>query len=150
MDINPGVSDCVYPIPMKERLKSIGGFGEHGTAAELQNRLSDALMPPNAIPYSRFGRQIALLLLPAFGLVAGFGFIAAGRPHLSEWVWEIFTIPVLLVLFGQIAVSLWNREVGLDVVAALSMAAALVFGEELAAIIVALMYSGGQFLEAFA
>ena len=59
-------------------------------------------------------------------------------------------MPVLLVLFDQIAVSLWNREVGLDIVAALSMVAALVFREELAAIVVALMYAGGQFLEAFA
>jgi cation transport ATPase len=40
--------------------------------------------------------------------------------------------------------------VGLDIVAALSMAAALVFGQELAAAIVALMYAGGQYLEAFA
>ena len=39
---------------------------------------------------------------------------------------------------------------GLDIVAALSMTAALVFGEELAAIVVALMYAGGQNLESFA
>jgi P-type E1-E2 ATPase len=91
-----------------------------------------------------------MLLLPAFGIVVGFGLVAAGRPHLSQWVWAIFTMPVVLVLFGQIAVSLWNREVGLDIVAALSMAAALVFREELAAVVVALMYAGGQFLEAFA
>ena len=39
---------------------------------------------------------------------------------------------------------------GLDIVAVLSMAAALVVGEELAAVVVALMYAGGQFLEAFA
>ena len=35
-------------------------------------------------------------------------------------------------------------------VAALSMSAALVFGEELAAVVVALMYAGGQYLESFA
>ena len=39
---------------------------------------------------------------------------------------------------------------GLDIVAALSMSAALVFGEILAAAVVALMYSGGTFLESFA
>ncbi|MSP32392.1 MAG: heavy metal translocating P-type ATPase, partial [Pseudolabrys sp.] len=40
--------------------------------------------------------------------------------------------------------------VGLDIVAALSMTAALAVGEHLAAAIVALMYAGGQYLEAFA
>ena len=46
--------------------------------------------------------------------------------------------------------SLRRGEVGLDIVAALSMTAALAVGENLAAIVVALMYSGGQYLEAFA
>src|SRR6185436_10379735 len=41
-------------------------------------------------------------------------------------------------------------DVGLDIVAALSMAAALAFGEYLAAAVVALMYAGGQYLESFA
>jgi heavy metal translocating P-type ATPase len=40
--------------------------------------------------------------------------------------------------------------VGLDIVAALSMLAALVFAEYLAAAVVAVMYSGGQYLESFA
>ena len=39
---------------------------------------------------------------------------------------------------------------GLDVVAALSMLAALLFAEYLAAAVVAVMYSGGQYLESFA
>ena len=46
--------------------------------------------------------------------------------------------------------DLRRGDVGLDIVAALSMSAALVFGEELAAVVVALMYSGGQYLESFA
>ncbi len=50
----------------------------------------------------------------------------------------------------EIVTSLRRGDVGLDIVAALSMSAALAFGESLAAAIVALMYAGGQFLEAFA
>jgi heavy metal translocating P-type ATPase len=50
----------------------------------------------------------------------------------------------------EIAVSLRRGDVGLDVVAALSMLAALVFAEYLAAVVVALMYAGGQYLESFA
>ena len=55
--------------------------------------------------------------------------------------------PALLV---EIASSLRRGEVGLDIVAALSMSAALIFGETLAAAVVALMYAGGTFLENFA
>jgi heavy metal translocating P-type ATPase len=46
--------------------------------------------------------------------------------------------------------SLRRGDIGLDIVAALSMTAAVAFGEELAACVVALMYAGGQYLESFA
>ena len=46
--------------------------------------------------------------------------------------------------------SLRRGDLGLDIVAALSMTAALAVGQELAAAIVALMYAGGQLLESFA
>jgi heavy metal translocating P-type ATPase len=59
-------------------------------------------------------------------------------------------LPVLAALVVEIFRSLWRGEVGLDIVAALSMSAALLFGETLAAAVVALMYSGGTFLESFA
>ena len=54
------------------------------------------------------------------------------------------------MLIVQIITSLRRGDVGLDIVAALSMTAALVFGENLAAAVVALMYAGGQYLESFA
>ena len=86
-----------------------------------------------------------LILVPVIGLALGF----ALRPFAStEWsgsVWATFTLPVLVTFFFDIASSLRRGDVGLDIDAALSMSAALVFGEELAAMVVALMYSGGQF-----
>lgn len=66
------------------------------------------------------------------------------------WLHRLATLPVLLALLVQIVQSLRRGEVGLDLLAALSMAAALGFGEELAANVVALMYAGGQLLEDFA
>ena len=57
---------------------------------------------------------------------------------------------MLLVLLIEIVTSLRRGDVGLDVVAALSMGGALAFGEHLAAVVVALMYAGGQYLESFA
>ena len=88
--------------------------------------------------------------LVALGLVAGFALRIAGHAAWSGPVWTAVTLPVLAVLVVQIVTSLRRGDVGLDIVAALSMSAALAFGESLAAAIVALMYSGGQFLEAFA
>jgi heavy metal translocating P-type ATPase len=91
-----------------------------------------------------------LVLLPAFGLALGFAMPLLGQSAWQDRVWAAFTIPVLSVLVYDIVASLRRGEVGLDIVAVLSMAAALVVGEELAAVVVALMYAGGQFLEAFA
>ncbi|WP_375312232.1 heavy metal translocating P-type ATPase [Bradyrhizobium sp. A5] len=91
-----------------------------------------------------------LVVLPAFGLAFGFAIPLLGQAAWQDGVWAMFTIPVLIVLVYDIVTSLRRGEVGLDIVAALSMVAALVVGEELAAIVVALMYAGGQFLEAFA
>ena len=67
----------------------------------------------------------------------------------ANLAWTIGTAPVLLALLVQIVTSLRRGDVGLDVVAALSMSAALAFGETLAGNVVALMYAGGQLLEAF-
>ncbi|MBI3699749.1 MAG: heavy metal translocating P-type ATPase [Afipia sp.] len=91
-----------------------------------------------------------LVVIPAFGLAAGFALPLFGGSTWQALCWAIFTIPVLLSLLVEIVTSLRRGEVGLDIVAALSMTAALAANEELAAIVVALMYSGGQYLEAYA
>jgi heavy metal translocating P-type ATPase len=91
-----------------------------------------------------------LVAIPAFGLASGLALPFLGQPAWQGWVWTAFTIPVLLTLLYDIVSSLQRREVGLDIVAALSMTAALGVGENLAAVVVALMYAGGQYLEAFA
>jgi len=90
------------------------------------------------------------LTIAAVGLLAGF---AARFFDLGVWsasIWAAATVPVLLVLVAEIVTSLRRGDVGLDIVAAISMLAALIFGEHLAAAVVALMYAGGQYLESFA
>ena len=57
---------------------------------------------------------------------------------------------ILLSLCIEIAKKLRKGEYGLDLIAALAMGSSLWFGEYLAGAIVGLMYSGGQFLEAYA
>ena len=100
--------------------------------------------------FSDFIVRSVLVTLPAVGLVSGFALPLFGLPAWQGWVWAAFTVPVLLALLYEIVASLRRGEVGLDIVAALSMTAALAVGENLAAVVVALMYSGGQYLEAFA
>ena len=91
-----------------------------------------------------------LILFPALGLAAGFAIRPLGLAGWSGFVWAAFTLPVLLTLIYEIVSSLRRGDVGLDIVAAVSTSAAIVFGEELAAVVVALMYAGGQYLESFA
>ncbi|MFO1091224.1 MAG: heavy metal translocating P-type ATPase [Hyphomicrobiales bacterium] len=86
-----------------------------------------------------------LVVLPLAGLALGFAL-----PDRSAQIWTLATLPVLATLFFEIATTLAKGEVGLDLVAAISMTFALLYGEPLAAIVVALMYASGQFLENFA
>ncbi|MBE0414822.1 heavy metal translocating P-type ATPase [Yoonia sp.] len=94
--------------------------------------------------------KTAILLLAAIGLIAGLAFYFAGQPDIANLIWVAGVVPALAALVIEILRSLRSGEVGLDIVAALSMSAALVFGETLAAAVVAVMYSGGTFLESFA
>jgi len=88
--------------------------------------------------------------LAAAGLAAGIAANLTGHGDWARSIWTAATLPVLAALLIEIVTSLRRGDVGLDIVAALSMTAALVFGESLAASIVALMYGGGQYLESFA
>ncbi|WP_036349430.1 heavy metal translocating P-type ATPase [Microvirga sp. BSC39] len=97
----------------------------------------------------RFIRPV-LVILPLAGLLLGFGASLAGYGSWMEPIWAVATIPVLTALLVEIVANLRRGDVGLDVVAALSMTGALLFGEHLAAVVVALMYAGGQYLESFA
>ncbi|AMS39088.1 heavy metal translocating P-type ATPase [Aminobacter aminovorans] len=94
--------------------------------------------------------KTALLLAAVGGLLGGLALYFSGRPDLASTVWLVGVLPVLGALLVEILRSLWCGEIGLDIVAALSMSAAVLFGETLAAAVVALMYSGGTFLESFA
>lgn len=94
--------------------------------------------------------NLTLLGLALSGLAGGLVLLLAGQPELAKFIWIAGVLPVLAALGFEIVRSLIKGEVGLDVVAALSMSAALLFGETLAAAVVALMYSGGTFLESFA
>lgn len=98
---------------------------------------------------SRF-TTYALVGAALLGLAVGTALWWMSLLDAAATTWTIATLPVLAALLVQIAVSLRRGDVGLDIVAALSMTAALAFGEPLAGNVVALMYAGGQLLESFA
>ena len=94
--------------------------------------------------------KTAMLLIAFGGLMGGLALYLGGRGDPAAAVWSAGVVPILAALLLEIVRSLRRGEIGLDIVAALSMSAALAFGETLAAAVVALMYSGGTFLESFA
>ena len=93
--------------------------------------------------------RLTLVVVALAGLATGLAGLALG----ASWPGLVFaaaTLPVLAALIVEIITSLRRGDVGLDIVAALSMSAALGFGEPLAGNVVALMYAGGQLLESYA
>lgn len=91
--------------------------------------------------------RVVLFVIAALGLAGGFAAPLFGFEALRPYIWGGAAGIVLLSLLIEIVSSLLKGEVGLDIVAGLSISAALAFGETLAAGVVALMYSGGQLLE---
>ena len=94
--------------------------------------------------------RIFLFAVAAIGLAAGFAAPLAGWGDWQSLVWGVTGGLLLAFLLWEIVSSLLEGDVGLDIVAGISMSAALFFGETLAAAVVGLMYAGGQLLEDFA
>lgn len=94
--------------------------------------------------------KTGLLLIALAGFVTGLVLHFSGKVDAAGLAWALGALPVLAALLIEILRSLLRGEVGLDIVAALSMLAALIVGETLAAAVVSVMYSGGTFLESFA
>jgi heavy metal translocating P-type ATPase len=94
--------------------------------------------------------KVLLVVVVAAGLAFGFLTPLLGAAVWQGWVWSAVAGVALAFLLAEIAGSLRHGEFGLDLIAALSIALAVWFGEELAAAVVALMYAGGQLLEDFA
>ncbi|WP_190238039.1 MULTISPECIES: heavy metal translocating P-type ATPase [unclassified Rhizobium] len=96
------------------------------------------------------GAKTWMLPLVTLALVAGGLARLAGQPHVATQLWTTGTAVVLAALLIDVGISLHKKEFGLDLIAALAMGGAIIFGEYFAGIIVALMFTSGQFLENFA
>ena len=89
----------------------------------------------------------ALIIIALLGLAAGTVAYLAGHVALAHQVWATATLPVIMALAVSIARDLLQGRMGVDAIAFLSMIVALILGQSLAGIVVAIMYAGGTALE---
>jgi heavy metal translocating P-type ATPase len=80
-------------------------------------------------------------------IVAGAAAAIAGAGDVASWVWGAGIVVALAPLSLSVLRSLLHGDMGVDVIALLAMAGALILGEELAGAVIALMLSGGNALE---
>jgi heavy metal translocating P-type ATPase len=97
----------------------------------------------------RFLRR-ALIVFALAALGAGLVAASLNRAQLANWIWVIGTLPVIVTLCFSIIRDLLAGRMGVDAVALVAMAAAVILGAGLAAVVVAIMYAGGNVLEDFA
>ena len=97
----------------------------------------------------RFLRR-ALIVIALGGLGLGLVAWAIGRSDLANWIWAGGTGPVVIGLLISMIRDLLAGRMGVDAIAFVSMSAALALGENMAGVVVAVMYAGGNVLEDFA
>ena len=91
-----------------------------------------------------------LIAIALAALAGGLVLWGAGRADAASRVWAAGTIPVVAGLLVSMLRDFLAGRVGVDAIAFVSMTAALLLGENLAGIVVAVMYAGGNVLEDFA
>ena len=93
----------------------------------------------------------ALLATAILGLATGVVVWRTGFGAMQpETFWTAATLPVVAMLAVSILRDFWIGRFGVDAIALVSMSAALLLGQSLAAVVVAIMYAGGTVLEDFA
>ncbi len=97
----------------------------------------------------RFFRR-ALVIIALGGLIGGGLAWMAGAKLTANALWAAGTVPVLVGLIVSMVRDILAGRLGVDAVAFVSMSAALLLQENLAGVVVAVMYAGGNLLEDFA
>ena len=92
----------------------------------------------------------ALIAVALGGLVLGTLAWWMGHGTAASRLWAAGTVPVVIGLLVSMIRDFLAGRMGVDAVAFVSMTAALLLGENLAAVVVAVMYAGGNVLEDFA
>jgi len=95
-------------------------------------------------------RDVAVGIVAVAGLLAGVVLKVAGNDTAADISWTV-QIGITLVPLGyDVGRTLLRRDLGVDLIALVAMAAALALGELLAGAVVSVMLAGGNALEAYA
>jgi heavy metal translocating P-type ATPase len=92
----------------------------------------------------------ALMAIAITGLAFGLAFSMTGNNAAAAKLWTAGTLPVVAALLVSMTRKFLAGRLGVDAVAFVSMSAGLLLGEQLAAVVVAVMYAGGNTLEDYA
>ncbi len=82
------------------------------------------------------------------GTLAGGVCHLAGAGTVGDWLWAVTIVGLLVPLTWEVGRALLHGDLGVDVIALLAMAGALIGGELLAGAVVGVMLAGGNALEA--
>ena len=91
----------------------------------------------------------ALLALTLIALPAGLVVHWSGNPTVAAQLWSLSALVVAAVLVLEIVQRLIRREVGVDLIALLSIAGAISLGQALVAAVITVMLASGRTLEFF-
>jgi len=105
---------------------------------------------PEALRAALFGGKGLSALFAAACLAAAAAAALAEAHGLAGWLLVAAPLPAFALLVRDIALGLLAGDTALDLIAALAIGGGILLGEWLAAAVVALMYAGGQVLEAYA
>ena len=94
--------------------------------------------------------NLVLLGLALVGLVGGLLARGLGLRDWADWLMLAGTVPILAAVLFDSILSLWRVELGLDLIALLSVGGAFALREYLVAGVIGVMLSGGRALENYA
>ena len=92
----------------------------------------------------------ALTAAALVAILLGIAAALAGSIRIADMVWGGAVIAALVPVSVSIVRALRQGRIGVDIIALLALAGALLLGEYLAGAVIALMFSGGRALEEFA
>jgi heavy metal translocating P-type ATPase len=95
-------------------------------------------------------RAAAQAAIAVAGVLAGGVCHLAGAPGAGDVLWQATIVVTLVPVTWEVARGMEQGDFGVDIIALLAMAAALIGGELLAGAIVAVMLTGGDALEDYA
>jgi heavy metal translocating P-type ATPase len=103
-------------------------------------------------PRRRHSELIGRVVVAAavVGLLGGGAAVLAGAPERGALLWDAVSAVLLVFVLATIVLRLRRGEFGVDVVAALALAGALILGEHLAGAVIGLMVASGMALEEYA